>query len=156
MPPIYYRRFDSEHSEHIFNVFSMNPLFVPYHKQAAFVPAVDNYRASGGRGFLSGPFHFLHQFQEWWSLVWSLLIRPRGVPVLPQTALLSPTLVHTHRWHLGIKYGCDHVLHKWTREWFRPVALYVYPNCYLGVSCYDNNERRARQQTKKVRVIKKS
>ncbi len=67
------------------------------HKQATFLPAMDNYRAGGGQGFLSGPFYFLHQFQKRWSLVWSLLIRPRGVPVLPQTTLLFPALcTHTH------------------------------------------------------------
>lgn len=64
------------------------------------VPAVDNYRATGGQGFLTGPFHFLHQLQQGWSLVWGLLIRPGSVPVLPQSALLFPALVHAHRqWH---------------------------------------------------------
>lgn len=120
---------------------------------------MDNYRAGGGRGFLSGPFHFLHQFQKRWSLVWSLLIRPRGVPVLPQTTLLFPALVHTHRHtntqrrafrHKVLMWSCCvHMYMRLRMVSDQPVAPHVYPNCYLGVSCYDNNERRASQQRKK-------
>lgn len=59
----------------------------------------------------------------------------------------------------GIKYRCNHIAHVHETDTLRvisdqPVALRAYPNCYLGVSCYDNNECRARQQKK--RVIKKS
>ena len=29
-----------------------------------------------GRGLVPGPFHLLHQLEEGWGLVWSLLIGP--------------------------------------------------------------------------------
>lgn len=59
------------------------------------VPAVDNCRAGEGWGLVPGPFHLLHQLQERWGLVWSLLIGPRGVPVKMETALLAVALAHT-------------------------------------------------------------
>lgn len=67
----------------------------PYYILLEVVPAVHDYRAAGGWSFLSGSFHFLYQFQKRWSFVWSLLIRPRCVPVLLKTSLLLPTLAHT-------------------------------------------------------------
>lgn len=80
----------------LFYFLTQTPYSSLHHKQATYIPAMNNYRAGGGRCFFSSSFHFLHQLQKRRSLVWSLLIRPRGVPVLPQTTLLFPTLVQTH------------------------------------------------------------
>lgn len=90
------RGLDDEKNTHTFTANITNK---------AFVPAVNNCRPAGGRSFFSGPLHLLHQLQKGRSLIWCLLIGPRGVPVLPQTALLSPTLVHnidTQTTHRGL------------------------------------------------------
>lgn len=40
------------------------------------VPAVHNCRTGEGWGLVPGPFYLLHQLQERWGLVWSLLVGP--------------------------------------------------------------------------------
>lgn len=53
---------------------------------------MNNCRAGEGRGFVPGPLHLLHQLQEGRSLVWGLLIGPRGVPVMMEAAFLTIAL----------------------------------------------------------------
>lgn len=83
-----------------------------HHKQAfkSSGPAVDNCWATGGRGFLSGTFHFLYQLQQGRSFVWGLLVRPGGVPIMLQSALLFLALIH--RYIQSERHKCVYVVMK--------------------------------------------